>query len=178
MNTRNVGLLALRGVIAVIFGLLAIVWPGVTIVALAVLFGAYVLVDGAFTFLGAFRRELDPGQRAANVVIGLLSVVAGVLVLVWPDITALVLVVLAGVWLLASGIVALVMAARQRGHGPLVALGVVSVGAGILILIRPDVSAVALAVVVGVYALIAGVLMLVEAWRQRRSPYTAVPAHG
>jgi uncharacterized membrane protein HdeD (DUF308 family) len=182
MDNRRGWLLALRGVAALVFGVLAVIWPGVTIVALAILFGAYALVNGVMLFVTAFRRRYDGSRRAAHILLGLLNVGAGVVALVWPNITALVLVLVIGAWAVVSGIVDIWMATVARGQWLMLVLGLVSIVAGVLILIRPDIGAVSLAVVLGVYAMIAGVLMLVEVWRERRSAapagHRAVPAGG
>jgi uncharacterized membrane protein HdeD (DUF308 family) len=107
------------------------------------------------------------------VVLGLLSVAAGVAAWVWPDITALALVLVVGAWALVTGVADVWLAARVGGHWLLVLTGLASMVTGVLILLRPTVGAFALAVVIGVYAIIAGVLMLAETWREHRPPQTA-----
>jgi uncharacterized membrane protein HdeD (DUF308 family) len=161
--------LAVRAVIAIVFGVVALVWPGLTILALALLFGAYALVDGIGMIIDAFRGYRSGSQRVAYVLAGLLGVVAGVLTLFWPGITAFVLVVLVGVWAVVRGVLDLMAAARIRGSWPLVLIGILSIVAGVLILFRPGVGAYAIAVVIGAYAIVAGVLMLAELWRGRHA---------
>jgi uncharacterized membrane protein HdeD (DUF308 family) len=182
MDRRHGWLLALRGVAAIVFGVLAVIWPGVTIVALAILFGVFALVNGVILFVVAFRRRYDASRRVAHILLGLLNVGAGVVALLWPSITALVLVLVIGAWAVVSGVVDIWMAAVARGQWLMMILGIVSIAAGVLILLRPDIGAVSLAIVLGVYAMIAGVLMLVEVWRERRSAapagHPAVPAGG
>jgi uncharacterized membrane protein HdeD (DUF308 family) len=179
MGMRYGWLLVVRGVAAVVFGVLALVWPGVTVLALALLFGAYALVDGVGMIIGSFRRSGPRQQRIAHLIAGLVGLAAGVLTLVWPGITALVLVVMVGVWAIATGALDLWSAVspypptspkapRRRGHWLLAAIGALSVVAGVLILLRPDVGALAIAQVIGVYAIISGALMLAEGWRLRR----------
>lgn len=160
--------LAIRGVVAILFGLLALFWPQVTILALALLFGAYALVDGVGMLLNAFRWDRTGAQRAAYVLGGILGVGAGVVTLFWPHITALVLVVMIGAWALVTGIVEILAAARFRGGWLLVLVGVLSLLAGILLLVRPDAGAIAIAQVIGIYAIISGVLILIELFRLRR----------
>jgi uncharacterized membrane protein HdeD (DUF308 family) len=182
MGRRHVWLLALRGVIAILFGLVAVLWPGVTVVVLTLLFGAYIVVDGVGTLIGAFRRGQDAARRVALVLAGLISIAAGVVMLLWPGITALVLAILVGVWALVTGALDIWVAARMGGQWLMVAVGVASMVAGVLVLDRPTVGAVAIALVIGVYAIIAGVLMLAEAWREYRSwhapRHRPVPAAG
>jgi uncharacterized membrane protein HdeD (DUF308 family) len=162
-------LLALRGVIAIVFGVLAILWPGVTLVALALLFGAYVLVNGVITIVAAFRRQPDAARRTAMVISGLLGVAAGVIALVWPAITALALVVIVGAWAVVTGMLEIWAATRLPGQWLPLVVGIATMVIGILVLVRPGIGAVALALTVGVYAIIAGVLMLAESWRIHRS---------
>jgi uncharacterized membrane protein HdeD (DUF308 family) len=165
----NMWMLALRGVIAVVFGAVAVLWPGVTLVALALLFGAYVLVNGVMTIVAAFRRQPDPARRTALVISGLLGVAAGVAAMVWPGITALVLVVVVGAWALVTGALEIWAATRLPGQWLSLIIGVVTMVVGLLVLVRPGIGAVALALTIGVYAIVAGVLMLVESWRIHRS---------
>jgi uncharacterized membrane protein HdeD (DUF308 family) len=164
--------LAVRGVLALIFGVLTLVWPGITVLALAVLFAAYVIVDGIGMVAGGLARG-DQGRRWSYVLAGALGVVAGVVALVWPALTALALVLLAGAWAVVTGVLQVAAAVRLRRElrdawVPAV-LGVLSVIAGVLILVRPDVGALALATVLGVYGLVAGVTLLVAAWQARKS---------
>src|SRR3954454_9009300 len=181
-------LLALRGVLALIFGVLALVWPGVTVLALALIFAAYAVVDGVGMVVSGLSRG-DGGRRWSYVLAGVVGIVAGVLAAVWPAVTALALVLLAGGWAIVTGVLEIVAAVRLRreltGEWVPALLGALSVIAGVLILLRPDVGALALATVLGVYALLAGVVLLVAAWRVRKAPLVrpvthgrAIPGHG
>jgi len=173
MENRHGWLLVLRGIAAIVFGMLALLWPDVTVVVLALLFGAYAFVTGVAMLIGAFRRVRDGARRTAYVILGLLSVAAAVVAWVWPEITALALVVVVGAWALVTGAMDIWLAARVRGQWLLLLTGVASIVAGVLILLRPTVGAVALAVVIGVYAIVAGVLLLAEAWREQHPPQTS-----
>lgn len=170
-------LLALRGVLALLFGVLALVWPGVTVLALALLFAAYAVVDGVGMVVSGLSRG-DRGRRWSYVLAGVVGIVAGVLAALWPAVTALALVLLAGVWAIVTGVLEIVAAVWLRreltGEWVLALLGALSVVAGVLILVRPDVGALALATVLGVYALLAGVVLLVAAWRVRKAPLVAL----
>lgn len=168
--------LAVRGILAILFGILALVWPGLTILALAILFGVYALVNGIDMIADGFRGHRSGGQRAAYAIGGALGVVAGLVTLFWPGITALALVILVGLWAVVTGVLDIVAATRIPGSWPLVLLGFLSVVAGFLVLARPRAGAYAIAVVVGVYAIIAGVLMLAELWRDRRTRTSGRPA--
>jgi uncharacterized membrane protein HdeD (DUF308 family) len=161
-------LLALRGVVAVAFGVLAIVWPGLTVVVLALLFGAFVLVDGVATLIGGFRSRQDAPRRVARIVIGLLSVAAGLIALIWPDITALILVFLVGAWAVVTGVLGIAAATQVPGGWWLIVVGVAALIAGVLIMVNPRAGAVAIGLVIGIYAIVAGVIMLVASWRLHR----------
>jgi uncharacterized membrane protein HdeD (DUF308 family) len=161
---RNMWLLALRGVIAIVFGVLAILWPGVTLLALAILFGAYALVGGVATMVAAFRRDQDAARRTAQVIAGLLGVAAGVIAFVWPGITALILVILVGAWALVTGAMEIWAATRVPGQWLALVVGALTMIIGVIVLLRPAIGAVALGFTIGVYAIVAGVLMLAAAW--------------
>src|SRR5205814_1860955 len=103
-----------------------------------------------------------------RIVIGVISIAAGVILLVWPQVTALALVVLVGAWAVLTGLMEIFTASRlSAGWWPVV-VGIASFLAGVLILVNPRAGAYAIALVIGAYAIIAGVLLLVEAWRLHR----------
>ncbi|MBL1103481.1 HdeD family acid-resistance protein [Streptomyces sp. 5-8] len=169
MRRQLMWTLVLRGSAALLFGIAALVWPGVTVLALALLFGAYALVDGLALLTSAFRKEGDNGHRLAHAVGGFLGIAAGVITIAWPGVTALALVTLVGAWAVITGIVevwAAVRFRRELHHEWLLFLaGAASVIAGVLIWTRPDVGAITVAQVIGLYALISGALVLGTAWR-------------
>lgn len=171
-------LLALRGVLALIFGVLALVWPEATVLALALLFGIYAIVDGIGLIASGLDRGGERNRRWLYVLAGLVGIAAGVIALLWPQLTALTLVVLAGAWAIVTGILEIAAAVRLRreltGEWVIALLGIVSVIAGVIILLRPDVGAVALATVLGVYAIVAGVVLLLAAWRLRKAQVVVV----
>jgi uncharacterized membrane protein HdeD (DUF308 family) len=170
---RNVWLLGLRGVIAIVFGVLALLWPGLTLLALAILFGVYAIVDGVVTVGHGVRGRLETSQRVARIVLGVLTVIAGILALVLPGLTALVLVIVIGAWALVTGAIDVWMASRVPGNSPLLVLGIVSMLAGALVLLRPSAGAFAIAVVIGIWAIIAGIVRLLQAWRLYREHHAA-----
>ncbi|MBB4684274.1 HdeD family acid-resistance protein [Amycolatopsis jiangsuensis] len=164
-------LVAVRGALAVVFGVLALVRPGVTVLALAVLFGIYALVDAVGALVQAFRPG-DGAHRFAYGVLGVLGLVAGVLVLAWPTVTVLVLATLAGAWAVVTGVAEIAAAIRLRkqitGEAVLIVAGLVSVAAGILVLIHPIAGAFGIAIVIGVAALLYGIALVLLAFRLRR----------
>jgi uncharacterized membrane protein HdeD (DUF308 family) len=170
VERRETFTLALRGVLAIVFGVIALIWPGLTALVLAVVFGVYAIVDGGSWLIGAFRRSGDAGMRAIRGIAGALGIVLGIAALVWPGITATVLAIVVGVWALVTGAIGIWLATQVPGRWLLGLVGALSVIAGLLILIRPAAGAVALAWVIGVYAIVAGVLMLAATWQLSHSP--------
>ncbi|MEV7046661.1 HdeD family acid-resistance protein [Amycolatopsis sp. NPDC051061] len=172
-------IVAVRGVVAVLFGLFALIWPAATVLVLAILYGVYAIVDGVGGLMQAFRPG-DAGHRAAYGVLGALGIIAGILVLVWPGITVLLLALLVGLWAIVTGVAEIAAAIRLRkqinGEAFLVAAGALSVIAGVLIVINPIAGAFGIALLVGIYALLYGIMLLVLAFRLRKLGDTAPAA--
>lgn len=160
-----------RGVVAVAFGVVALIWPGLTVLALAVVFGIWAFVDGAGALVQAFRPG-DAAHRLAYALFGLLGLVAGVLALAVPGLTVLVLATVVGAWAVVSGVSEIVAAIRLRkqitGEVFLGFAGVVSVIAGVLVLIHPIAGVFGIALLVGIYALLHGATLVGLAVRLRR----------
>jgi uncharacterized membrane protein HdeD (DUF308 family) len=169
---RNWWLFALRGAAAIAFGVLALVWPGVTVTVLVFLFGIYALVDGIGSLLAAWRHRGDSVHRGHHVGEGLLALLIGVIALVWPGITALALIVLIALWALTTGIVEISLAVRLRrvitNEWWLALSGVLSILVGIILLVRPGAGALAIAIVIGIYAILFGTVLIVFGLRLRR----------
>lgn len=167
-------LLGVRGLLAVIFGVLVLVWPAITLLALTFVFAAYVVADGIGMIIGAVGSR--GARRWSYVLAGVVGVIAGLAAAFWPGVTVLVLVLWAGAWAVVTGVLEIAAALRREGSGPwLTALaGVLSVVAGLLVLIWPGIGAVALATVLGIYALAAGVSFLWAAWQVRRATVVAL----
>ncbi|MCE3607438.1 DUF308 domain-containing protein [Massilia sp. P8910] len=171
---RNWWLLAARGAIAIVFGVLAIAWPAVTLLTLAALFAAFALLGGALWIFGAVKNRRDDRHWWMLMLFGLVSLAVGVLATFNPAITLLTLIVLMGANALVSGVLDIVIAIRVRkfihGEWLLLLSGVASIVFGLIALLFPlGAGAVMLATIVGVYALISGVLLLslslrVRAW--------------
>jgi uncharacterized membrane protein HdeD (DUF308 family) len=154
--------IVLRGAAAVIFGVLALVWPAATLLVLVIFFGAYVLVDGLFNIATAIvGGRGDAGSRAWLAVQGLAGIVVGVLAFAWPGVTTLALLWLIAAWAVVTGIAQIVAAFRLRReirNEWLLGLGgVLSVIFGVLLVVWPATGALALITVIAIYALIYGV---------------------
>jgi uncharacterized membrane protein HdeD (DUF308 family) len=164
---------ALRGALAVLFGVIALGWPGITVIVLVALFGAYALVDGVIALGQAIvggRQTI--GRRGWLVLEGVVDVIAGVVTFVWPGITALALLLLIAAWAVVTGLLEIVAAIRLReeikGEWVLALTGAVSVLFGVLLAVRPGAGALAVVWVIGAYAIVFGVSLIALGVRLRR----------
>ena len=152
-------MLVVRAVLAVAFGLVALLWPDLTLLALSLAFGVYALLEGVASVVDALRHRRR-SRWWLGLLGGLASVAAGVVALVWPGITAVAFAILVGVWAVVTGLVELARAFRLRQAGGriwLLALaGALSVAAGVVILLWPGAGALGLALVLGVFAVAYG----------------------
>jgi uncharacterized membrane protein HdeD (DUF308 family) len=166
---RHWWMLTVRGAFAVILGFMAMIWPGITLLALAVVFGAYALVDGLFAGIGAIRAP--SGTRTMLVVEAIIGIVFGLVTLLWPGITVLAITLLVGFWAIVSGITEIATAISLRreisDEWMYVAFGAVSVLFGLLVAIWPVSGALAVAWLIGVCAVIYGVFLIAVSLRLR-----------
>jgi uncharacterized membrane protein HdeD (DUF308 family) len=166
---RNWWALIVRGIIAIIFGILAIILPGLTLRVLVLLFGAYALVDGIFMLITAFQGAME--HRLLLLIEGIVSIIAGILTLVWPGLTALVLLYFIAFWAIVTGILEVLAAIRLRreiaNEWALGIAGVVSVLFGIIAIVHPLSGALAIIWVIGIYAILFGILLIVLGFRLR-----------
>ena len=151
--------LILLGVLAVIVGIIAIAWPGVTILALVILFAVYAFMDGGLQAARAFSSR-SAGPVFGHLLLGLIDLAAGVVALVWPGPTAYVLVIIVATWALVGGF-AEIFAGFGSGEtagtrAMFIIAGLVSVAFGIVLFARPGVGAVTLALLFGLYSMIYG----------------------
>jgi uncharacterized membrane protein HdeD (DUF308 family) len=161
--------LAVRGLAAVVFGILAFVMPGMTLTVLVLLFGAYALVDGVLAIVSALRSG---GEHLWYLLLeGVLSILAGVAALVWPGLTALVLLFIIAGWAILTGILEIISAVRLRkaidNEWAWIASGVLSVIFGIILLVQPGTGALAVVWLIGAYAVLFGITMIALAWQVR-----------
>jgi uncharacterized membrane protein HdeD (DUF308 family) len=168
----NWGWIVLRGAAAVIFGVLAFAWPGVTLIVLTLWWGAYALAEGILALIAAFRVRDGGRPMWMLVVIGILGIAAGLLTFLWTTMTALLLLTLIAVWAFFMGIFQIVAAVRLRkeikNEWLLALSGVVSVLFGTLMLARPGEGALALVWVIAAYSIVFGVLLIVLALRLKQ----------
>ena len=162
--------LALRGVAAVLFGLAALAWPGLTLGVLVVIYGAYAVVDGIFAVVAGFR-SMDGRRRALLLAEGILGVVAGLIALAWPSITAIFLLYIISFWAILGGLLRIVTAILLRreieNEWSMVASGVLSVLLGVILGVLPGVGLLSLAWLIGVFALGVGATLIWLAFKVR-----------
>ena len=160
----NWWLLALRGLLAVLFGVLAFVWPGVTLITLVWLFGAFALLNGILSLVLAAKAPKGFPKVGSLILGGLLGILAGLLAFVMPGITALGLLILIAAWAIMTGVMDLVAAVRLRkiitNEWLLILAGIASVAFGILLLFQPAVGALALIWWIGAWAIVLGILLM------------------
>lgn len=174
---QNWWVIALRGALGVLFGLLTFAFPGITLLSLVLVFAAYMLLDGVFSLIGAVRALRRHNKWGILLVQGVASLIAAVIAVFWPIATVLAFVMLSAAWALISGSVMLATAARvEKGQGRwwLVLGGIASVLYAIAMIIAPLIGALVLTWWVGAYALVFGVALIVLAFKLRvRNPDVA-----
>ncbi len=168
---RNWWAIFLRGVFAILFGLMAFAWPGLTLEVLVLVYGAYAFVDGVFAVVGSFAPRGGRGFPWAVLLVGAVSVVAGLVVLAFPGLAAAALLYFIAAWAIVRGIFEIVAAVQLRKELPnewlLVLAGVASVVFGALVVLWPAAGALAILWLIGSYAIVIGLLAIALALRLR-----------
>lgn len=180
---RNWGSVALRGVVALLFGILTLFNPGITLATLVLLFGAFALVDGMFMVVGAIANRHGEPRWVAWLIGGFIGIAAGVVTFLLPGLTAAALLGIVAAWAILMGTAELAAAIRLRkvltDEWALVLAGALTVAFGFLLIARPGLGALALVLWIGAYASVAGVLLLALAFRlrtwDRHHPTAAAP---
>jgi uncharacterized membrane protein HdeD (DUF308 family) len=164
-------LLIVRGIVGVVIGIVAFVFPGVTIAALVVIFGIYAVIDGLTNLMIGFTRRAGYGSPWLHALQGVVGIGAGVLTFIWPGVTALVLILFIGAWAIVTGILeaAAAIKLRKEIHGEwLLALnGILSIAFGLLVLMFPFAGVVGISWVLGTYAMIGGFVLIALGVRLR-----------
>src|SRR5258706_6003976 len=172
---KNWWLLLLRGIGAIIFGVLAFAWPGVTLLRLILFCGAFGLVDGVLAIIAAVTGGA-PGPRWWLAIVGLLGIAAGLLTFLMPGLSALVLLFFIAGWAIATGVVQIISAIQLRkeidNEWLLILGGIISVLFGIGVMLAPGAGALALIWVIGTYAIIIGVLLVALAFRLKKHAHS------
>ena len=167
--------LIVRGLLAVAVGIVALAWPGITVLALVILFAIYAFIAAGMEAVKAFSSE-RAGPVMGHLLLGLVDVGAGVIALAWPGPTALVLVLLVGAWAMVAGLVEIYAGFEVGETAGTRALffvsGLISIAFGIVLFARPGVGAVTLALLFGLFNLVYGFWALIEGIDLRRAHRT------
>ncbi|HXW51675.1 MAG TPA: DUF308 domain-containing protein [Candidatus Acidoferrales bacterium] len=168
---------ALRGALAILFGILAFVWPVATAYAFVIIIAAFAFIEGIFAFVAAFGWGLPGAQRFLLVLMGLFGLAVGVCAVFYPTVLALTLVLLVAWWAIVTGVIQLVVSIEMRKSIPndwlFVLSGIISVAFGVLLIWRPYAGVLTLAYLFGFYALLYGIMLLGLSFRLRSLPAAA-----
>jgi uncharacterized membrane protein HdeD (DUF308 family) len=178
-------MLVLRGVVALLFGVLAMAWPGLTLLWLVVIFSVYALFAGVSAVIAAWRQRQTEARWWLVLILGLCSIGAGLLAMFMPGVTALFLILLMGVNAIVTGAfdiaVALRLRKQIRGEWLLVLVGLISIAFGLLVVVHPAAGALALVWLISLYAVVTGAMLLMLGLKARRWARRAtsggLPAH-
>ena len=174
---RHWGWVFAYGLLTLIAGIVVLAWPSETLLVLAVLFGIQLIISGIFRFVGALATDdLTGGTRVLLALLGVLSIIVGLWAVRHVLLTLLALIVFLGIYWVVSGVIEIFTALSHRGvphRGWTVAMGVLSVLAGIIVLAYPGLSLYGRAIILGIWLLIFGVMEMAAAFRLRSVAHTA-----
>ena len=157
--------LIVRGVLALAVGVVALVWPGVTVLALVITFAVYAFAESFAQLVTAFNSD-GAKPVVGHLLLGLVDIAAGVIAVAWPGATAMVLVMLVASWAVVTGIIELVAGFRtgeSAGTRTVFILGgLVSIAFGVVLFARPDMGAITLALLFGWFSVMVGTWQLVQ----------------
>jgi uncharacterized membrane protein HdeD (DUF308 family) len=168
-------LVLIRGILAILFGLFALFAPGTALLALVLVFGAYAIIDGITAIIAGIRHRKEESHWGWQVFQGVVSVIAGIIAFTWPGVTVLAILFVIAFWSIVSGVAQIIQSftMRKRGlssWGWTLAGGIVSVLFGIVLLAWPGAGLITLLWLVGIFALVFGVIFVVWAFRLRKLP--------
>ena len=168
---KNWGWVAVRGVVAILFGILTLRRPGVSLGILVLWFGIYAFIDGISMIISAVSGEHGDTRRFGLLAGGIVAVIAGLVTFFWPHITVSALLTLIAIWAIVTGIAEIAAAVRLRkeisGEWLFVLSGILAVALGVMLLARPGAGALVMVLWIGVYALFSGVLLVALSVRLR-----------
>ncbi len=180
--SQNWWAVALRGGLAILFGLLALIWPGITLEVLALCFGAYAFVAGVFAIAAVATGYQERARWWALLLEGVVGIAVGVITFFWPGITLLALLYLFAFWAIATGVFEITTAVRLReyiqGEWLLALAGIFSVLFGLALAVWPVAGLIALAWLIGIYAILVGVVLMALGFRLRTWERPASPLGG
>src|SRR5213596_3928256 len=164
----------IRGIAAIVFGVIAFVYPGLTVAVLVLLFGAWVLIDGIFRVIGAIGHRASDKEWGFDLIIGIVGIIIGFLTFHAPQITALALIIYIAAWALMIGAAEIAFAIKLRreikGEWFLILMGLASIIFAVMLLWNPAPGALALVWLIGSYAIVFGFLGIIFGFRLRSLP--------
>ena len=164
----------IRGIAAIVFGVIAFAYPGLTVAMLVLFFGAWVLVDGVFRVVGAIGHRASDKEWGFDLIIGIVGIIIGFLTFHAPQITALALIIYIAAWALMIGATEIALAIKLRreikGEWFLILMGLVSIVFAVMLLWNPLPGALALVWLIGSYAIVFGILGIILGFRLRSLP--------
>lgn len=165
-------LVLLRGILLVLLGLFALFAPGSALLALVWVFGAYAIVDGVVAVAAGVRHRSSERHWVWHIVVGIVSIVAGIVAFAWPGITAVAILFVIAFWSIAAGIAEIVQSFAMRRLGSaswgwMLAAGILGVVFGVLLIAWPGAGLLTLLWLLGIYAIVTGVVLVVVAVRLR-----------
>src|SRR5262247_2348830 len=181
LMTQNWWAIALRGLVAVLFGIAAFMWPHITLLVLTPLFGAYAMINGIFAVIEAFGRDVSRERWRPLLFEGVVSIVVGAMILIWPGLTTMGLLFLIAFWAIMTGIFEIITAIRLRheirGEWMMALIAILSMAFGFLLVAFPAQGALSVILIIGAFAFATGALMIALAFKLRslRRPGGEVP---
>ena len=171
---RNWWLFVVLGLVCLVTGILAIVWPGITLLTLGILLGIYLLISAILEIIDAIVGE--PGGRALSAILGIISLIAGLICIRRPGESLLAIVIVAGIYLIAEGVIRVIRAFTNAGHRLwAVVLGLLDVVAGIVIISWPDIGLVTLAIFFAATMIVRGIFAIVIGFKLRSAAHHEDP---
>jgi uncharacterized membrane protein HdeD (DUF308 family) len=163
----------IRGVLGILFGLIALFAPVATALVLAIVIGAYAIVDGIFDIIEAIRHR-GSSSMVWRIVLGAVSILFGIVVIVWPGISIGILVIMVGIWAIIIGVLQIIASARHRaipnsGWVWGVIGGALAILFGILVLLRPGTGLVTIILIIGIWAIVWGIIFIVLGVQLRKA---------
>jgi len=166
--------MVLRGILLLILGVVAMVYPDITISIIILLFGVMILVEGILLVIGSIAVKAEDPMWVVLLIGGFFSVALGAIILAWPDVTERVVLFLIGAWALIVGLINLMWALKVRkneevaGKGVHAIFGLVGISFGIIAIVWPDETAVTIVVIIGVFIALLGILMVIAGFMARK----------
>ncbi|HTS45716.1 MAG TPA: DUF308 domain-containing protein [Puia sp.] len=166
------GSLILSGILSLLFGILSFAWPGITLVTLVWIFAITIIAQGLLQISAAFNHRKGESHWWVLLLIGIINIIGGFVALVYPGITAILLITFMGVTWLFSGILEIIGAIRLRkeinNEGWLILSGIISVLAGLVVLFHPGGGALAMIWLIAAYAIVFGFMLILLGFRARK----------